>query len=76
MKTRACYIRVMVPTIALFDIDGTLLRAGGAGRRAVELALDEVLGGRNNSSMLCDRPLPHSMRVRSGLPKTSTVIGA
>lgn len=45
MKTRACYIRVMVPTIALFDIDGTLLRAGGAGRRAVELALDEVLGG-------------------------------
>jgi phosphoglycolate phosphatase-like HAD superfamily hydrolase len=29
--------------IALFDIDGTLLRAGGAGRRAVELALGEVL---------------------------------
>ena len=33
----------MEPTIALFDIDGTLLRAGGAGRRAVELALGEVL---------------------------------
>jgi phosphoglycolate phosphatase-like HAD superfamily hydrolase len=33
----------MEPTIALFDIDGTLLRAGGAGRRAVELALCEVL---------------------------------
>ena len=31
-------------TIALFDIDGTLLRAGGAGRRALELALGEVLG--------------------------------
>ncbi len=30
-------------TIALFDIDGTLLRAGGAGRRALELALTEVL---------------------------------
>ncbi|MGB5372581.1 MAG: HAD family hydrolase [Polyangiales bacterium] len=29
--------------IALFDIDGTLLRAGGAGRRAVELAVGEVL---------------------------------
>ena len=43
MKTRACYIRPMEPTIALFDIDGTLLRAGGAGRRAVELALCEVL---------------------------------
>lgn len=35
----------MEPTIALFDIDGTLLRAGGAGRRAVELALGEVLVG-------------------------------
>ena len=35
-------------TIALFDIDGTLLRAGGAGRRAVELALGEVLGGRED----------------------------
>lgn len=32
-------------TIALFDIDGTLLRAGGAGRRSVELALAEVLEG-------------------------------
>lgn len=35
----------MEPTIALFDIDGTLLRAGGAGRRSVELALGEVLDG-------------------------------
>ena len=26
-------------TIVLFDIDGTLLRAGGAGRRAVEVAV-------------------------------------
>jgi phosphoglycolate phosphatase-like HAD superfamily hydrolase len=32
-------------TIALFDIDGTLLRVGGAGRRSVELALAEVLEG-------------------------------
>lgn len=32
--------------IALFDIDGTLLSAGGAGRRAVELAVGEVLEGR------------------------------
>ena len=31
--------------IALFDIDGTLLRAGGAGRRSVELAIGEVLNG-------------------------------
>ncbi len=34
----------MLATIVLFDIDGTLLRAGGAGRRAVERALDELLG--------------------------------
>ncbi len=34
----------MRATIALFDIDGTLLRAGGAGRRAVERALDDLLG--------------------------------
>jgi phosphoglycolate phosphatase-like HAD superfamily hydrolase len=43
MKPRSCYIRSMQPIIALFDIDGTLLSAGGAGRRAVELALGEVL---------------------------------
>lgn len=43
MKTCGCYIWPMQPIIALFDIDGTLLRAGGAGRRSVELALGEVL---------------------------------
>lgn len=37
-------------TIALFDIDGTLLRAGGAGRRALELALADFLGGRDDVS--------------------------
>jgi len=45
MKTHACYIAAVGPIIALFDIDGTLLRAGGAGRRAIELALGEVLDG-------------------------------
>lgn len=43
MKNSVCYIRSVQPIIALFDIDGTLLQAGGAGRRAVELALSEVL---------------------------------
>jgi phosphoglycolate phosphatase-like HAD superfamily hydrolase len=42
----------MEPIIALFDIDGTLLRAGGAGRRAVELALGEVLDDRNGQVSL------------------------
>jgi phosphoglycolate phosphatase-like HAD superfamily hydrolase len=32
--------------VALFDIDGTLIRAGGAGRRALEAALEEHLGAR------------------------------
>ena len=32
------------PTILLFDIDGTLLLAGGAGRRAMERAFDELHG--------------------------------
>lgn len=34
----------MHATIALFDIDGTLIQAGGAGRRAVELAISDALG--------------------------------
>jgi phosphoglycolate phosphatase len=31
--------------LVLFDIDGTLLLAGGAGKRAIHRALDEVFGG-------------------------------
>ena len=29
-----------MPTIVLFDIDGTLLSAGGAGRRSIEIAIE------------------------------------
>ncbi|MEM7436470.1 MAG: HAD hydrolase-like protein [Myxococcota bacterium] len=39
-------------TIALFDIDGTLIRAGGAGRRAVERALREFSGAPGDSTTL------------------------
>jgi phosphoglycolate phosphatase-like HAD superfamily hydrolase len=35
---------VPTPTVVLFDIDGTLLTCGGAGRRAMERAFDDVLG--------------------------------
>lgn len=42
----------VMPTIALFDIDGTLLSAGGAGRRSVEIALEEVLGNPEGSISL------------------------
>ncbi len=34
----------MAPTVYLFDIDGTLLSTGGAGRRAMSRAFDEVCG--------------------------------
>ncbi|MEM7135361.1 MAG: HAD family hydrolase [Myxococcota bacterium] len=39
-------------TIALFDIDGTLIRAGGAGRRAVERALQEFSGTPDGTTKL------------------------
>lgn len=32
------------PTIVLFDIDGTLITTGGVGRRAIELAFEELYG--------------------------------
>lgn len=35
----------MVPRVILFDVDGTLLSADGAGRRALVLAFEQVLGG-------------------------------
>ncbi|GEJ55609.1 HAD family hydrolase [Anaeromyxobacter diazotrophicus] len=35
----------MRPSVLLFDIDGTLLHCGGAGRRALERAMEEHLGG-------------------------------
>ena len=34
----------MTPAVVLFDIDGTLLHAGGAGRRALETAMERHLG--------------------------------
>lgn len=37
----------MRSTIVLFDIDGTLIDAGGAGRAAMELAFEEVAGRRD-----------------------------
>ena len=34
----------MRPTVLLFDVDGTLVNAGGAGRRALEAAMEAHLG--------------------------------
>jgi len=52
MKPTACYSLPRMPTIVLFDIDGTLLSAGGAGRRSIEIAIEEVLGSREGSVSL------------------------
>ncbi|MGD8317334.1 MAG: HAD family hydrolase [Myxococcales bacterium] len=52
MKPPDCYSWLLMRTIALFDIDGTLLSAGGAGRRSLEIALEEVLGSPEGSISL------------------------
>jgi phosphoglycolate phosphatase-like HAD superfamily hydrolase len=44
---------MIAPTVALFDLDGTLVTTDGAGRRALERALDAVVGRED----LCDFPL-------------------
>jgi phosphoglycolate phosphatase-like HAD superfamily hydrolase len=43
-----------VKTVVLFDIDGTLLLSGGAGRRAMERALDAHFGHRGPREMRYD----------------------
>lgn len=39
--------RLRLPTVLLFDIDGTLVTTGGAGRRAMEGAFERVTGRRD-----------------------------
>lgn len=58
-----------MPTIALFDIDGTLLRAGGAGRRAVELAIEEVFG--NPKGSVCLRSVEFAGRTDPWIVRTA-----
>ena len=41
--------------VLLFDIDGTLMKAGGAGFRAMEQAVEDRLGARNAT----DGIIPH-----------------
>lgn len=45
-------MRASRPTVLLFDIDGTLITSGGAGRRAMERAFEARHGGR----AACDFP--------------------
>jgi len=38
----------VLPTVILFDVDGTLVRCGGAGRAALRAALSDVYGARDD----------------------------
>ena len=38
--------------VLLFDVDGTLLHSGGAGRRALNEAFEEIFGIPNDEELL------------------------
>jgi phosphoglycolate phosphatase-like HAD superfamily hydrolase len=61
----------MQPTILLFDIDGTLVTTGGAGRRALERVFAECFGREDACSFRLDGMTDRAI-VRAGL----TAIGA
>ncbi len=62
----------MRPTVLLFDIDGTLVTTGGAGRRAIERAFQQ-LHGRGDA---CDSFSMSGMTDRAIVRKGLGVIGA
>jgi len=57
----------MRPTILLFDIDGTLVSTGGAGRRAIERAFAELEGGREACSHFSFAGMTDRAIARAGL---------
>ncbi|MBF5041189.1 HAD family hydrolase [Aggregicoccus sp. 17bor-14] len=61
----------MQPTVLLFDIDGTLVTTGGAGRRAMELAFERLHGRRD----ACDSFKMSGMTDRAIVRKGLEVIG-
>ena len=61
----------MRPTVLLFDIDGTLVTTGGAGRRALQRAFDRLFGQPNACSFRLDGMTDRAI-VRKGL----TALGA
>jgi phosphoglycolate phosphatase len=62
----------MRPTVLLFDIDGTLVTTGGAGRRAISRAF-ETLHGRRDA---CDSFSLSGMTDRAIVRKALSIIGA
>ncbi len=57
----------MRPTVLLFDIDGTLVSAGGAGRRAIERAFADHLGTSDVFADLVFAGMTDPLIVRTGL---------
>ena len=56
----------MRPTVLLFDIDGTLVTTGGAGRRAIERAFEHLHSHRNACTFPLDGMTDRAI-VRAGL---------
>jgi phosphoglycolate phosphatase-like HAD superfamily hydrolase len=57
----------MRPTVLLFDIDGTLITTGGAGRRAIERAFEAHTGRRDACSSFSFAGMTDRAIVRAGL---------
>jgi phosphoglycolate phosphatase-like HAD superfamily hydrolase len=69
------------PTVLLFDIDGTLLHAGGAGRRAIARVFREHFGRREVFDAvrfhgMTDRAIVRGGLERVGLPSDDATIDA
>jgi len=64
------------PKILLFDIDGTLLTAGGAGRRALALAFEELTGVPGVVAGVDFRGMPDGLIVEQALARLSLSINA
>ncbi len=57
----------MRPTVVLFDVDGTLVSTGGAGRRAMEDAFEAVCGRRDACEAIAFAGSTDRAIVRAGL---------
>ncbi len=62
----------MRPTVLLFDIDGTLVTTGGAGRRSMERAFERLHGRRD----ACDSFSMSGMTDRAIVRKALEILGA
>ncbi len=56
-------------TIVLFDIDGTLITTGGVGRRAIELAFEDLYGDRTACSHFSFDGMTDRAIMREGLTR-------